>query len=128
MKWFEHLKLRWRLSRAKTNLEYARICIEYLNGVTMNNRKCKINLYETGTGFFYWNYGVKEDWLIRSSDFDYINKVTEELNKRTYENMQDGFGELCESDILDVIVGLANERNLTYEVEFNEERFGKENE
>ena len=128
MEWFEHLKLCWKLSRAKTNLEYARICIEYLNGVSMCKKKCRIYLYETDGGFFYWNYGIKEDWLINSSDFDYINKVTEELNKRNYENMQNKYEELCEGDILDVIVGFANERNLTYEVEFNENRFGKEKE
>lgn len=32
MNWFEHLKLHWKLYKTKTNLEYARIWIEYLMG------------------------------------------------------------------------------------------------
>lgn len=128
MTWFEHLKLQWKLSRAKTNLEYARICIEYLNGVSMCKKKCRIYLYETDTGFFYWNYGIKEDWLINSSDFDYINEVTEELNIRTCENMVQNGRTLGKWDIIDIIYDFAEERALRYDaLEFNEERFGKEN-
>jgi len=91
--------------------------------------KTKIYLYETGAGFFYWNYGIKEDWLINSSDFDYINKVTEELNKRTSENMVQNGRTLGKWDIIDVIYDFAEERALRYDaLEFNEGRLKNENE
>lgn len=86
----------------------------------------KIYLYEQIDTCFYWSDEKKADWLLATTNSDYIQDIVPELNERIYENKRsNSCWSVSVSEILDVILEYAINKNAVNQVELNKNIFGK---
>lgn len=69
-----------------------------------------IRLYKENDKFF-WNYGERNDWIISTTNFDYIDSLVGKLNEKPYTN----------NEILSVIIDMALLQDKECNVVFNED-------
>lgn len=78
-----------------------------------------VRLYKTNN-LFYWNYGERNDWIISTTNFDYINSLVDKLNFLDAELKPYG-KEISNDMILSVIIDEALLQDKECNVVFNKE-------
>ena len=91
------------------------------------NKEYKIYLYILDDDIFYWSDEEKANWLISTTNFNYIDRVVSLLNKRKYDRKINNLGHLTMGDILETIVTIAFAQDTDCHIQFNDKVSEKEN-
>lgn len=90
------------------------------------NKEYRLYLCVLDEDIFYWSDEEKANWLISTTNFDYIDKVVSLLNKRKYDRKINNLGHLTMGDILESIVDIALVQDTDCHIHFNGKVFEKE--
>lgn len=90
------------------------------------NKEYKIYLYVLDDDIFYWSDEEKANWLISTTNFNYIDKVVSLLNVRRYDRKINNLGHLTMDDILESIVDIALVQDTDCHIHFNGKVFNKD--
>ena len=90
------------------------------------NKEYRLYLCVLDEDIFYWSDEEKDNWLISTTNFDYIDKIVSLLNKRKYDRKINNLGRLTMGDILESVVDIALIQDTDCHILFNGKVFNKD--